>query len=34
MFFKADYEKEYDFVDWGYSDVVMGKMYFPTLWRK
>ncbi|MCH85039.1 cysteine-rich receptor-like protein kinase, partial [Trifolium medium] len=34
MLFKVDFEKAYDFVDWGYLDDVMGKMSFPTLWRK
>ena len=29
-----DFEKAYDFVDWGYLDDIMGKMMFPTLWRK
>ena len=31
--FKVDFEKAYDYVDWGYLDVVMG-ISFPTLWRK
>jgi hypothetical protein len=34
MLFKVDFEKEYDFVDWGYLDGVMGKMSFPVMWRK
>ncbi|MCI42795.1 RNA-directed DNA polymerase (Reverse transcriptase), partial [Trifolium medium] len=34
MLFKVDFEKTYDSVDWGYLDDVMGKMFFPTLWRK
>ncbi|GAU37762.1 hypothetical protein TSUD_102790 [Trifolium subterraneum] len=34
MLFKVDFEKAYDSVDWGYLDAVMGRMYFPTLWRK
>jgi hypothetical protein len=34
MLFKVDFEKAYDSVDWGYLDAVMGKMEFPTLWRK
>ncbi|GAU16627.1 hypothetical protein TSUD_325750 [Trifolium subterraneum] len=34
MLFKVDFEKAYDSVDWGYLDDVMGKMSFPTLWRK
>ncbi|GAU35629.1 hypothetical protein TSUD_30470, partial [Trifolium subterraneum] len=34
MLFKVDFEKAYDSVDWVYLDEVMGKMYFPTLWRK
>ncbi|RHN51489.1 putative RNA-directed DNA polymerase [Medicago truncatula] len=34
MMFKVDFEKAYDSVDWGYLDSVMGKMCFPTLWRK
>ena len=32
--FKVDFEKTYDSVDWKYLDDVMGKMAFPTLWRK
>ncbi|GAU25959.1 hypothetical protein TSUD_373600 [Trifolium subterraneum] len=34
MLFKVDFEKAYDSVDWGYLDAVMGRMSFPTLWRK
>ncbi|MCH79622.1 cysteine-rich receptor-like protein kinase, partial [Trifolium medium] len=34
ILFKVDFEKAYDFVDWGYLDAVMGRMGFPTLWRK
>ncbi|GAU41926.1 hypothetical protein TSUD_25670 [Trifolium subterraneum] len=34
MLFKVDFEKAYDSVDWGYLDNVMGRMSFPTLWRK
>jgi hypothetical protein len=34
MLFKVDFEKAYDSVDWGYLDAVMGKMAFPSLWRK
>ena len=34
MLFKVDFEKAYDFVDWGYLDAVMSKMAFPVLWRK
>ncbi|CAJ2648490.1 unnamed protein product [Trifolium pratense] len=34
MLFKVDFKKAYDSVDWGYLDDVMGKMSFPTLWRK
>jgi hypothetical protein len=34
MLFKVDFEKAYDFVDWGYLDGVMGKMSFPVMWRK
>jgi len=34
MFFKVDFEKAYDSVDWGYLDAVMHKMAFPVLWRK
>jgi len=30
----VDFEKAYDFVDWGYLDSVMEKMSFPVLWRK
>ncbi|GAU31392.1 hypothetical protein TSUD_19380 [Trifolium subterraneum] len=34
MLFKVDFEKAYDSVDWGYLEDVMGRMFFPTLWRK
>jgi len=34
LLFKVDFKKAYDFVDWNYLDDVMGKMLFPTLWRK
>jgi len=34
LLFKVDFEKAYDFVDWGYLDDVLGRMTFPTLWRK
>ncbi|GAU17884.1 hypothetical protein TSUD_330100 [Trifolium subterraneum] len=34
LIFKVDFEKAYDSVDWGYLDAVMGRMNFPTLWRK
>jgi hypothetical protein len=34
LLFKVDFEKAYDSVDWGYLDAVMGKMGFPSLWRK
>jgi hypothetical protein len=34
MLFKVNFEKAYDSVDWGYSNVVMGKMVFPPLCRK
>jgi len=34
MLFKVDFEKAYNSVDWGYLDSVMGKICFPTLWRK
>jgi hypothetical protein len=34
LLFKVDFEKAYDSVDWKYLDDVMGKMSFPTLWRK
>jgi len=34
LLFKVDFEKTYDSVDWGYLDAVMGRMGFPTLWRK
>lgn len=34
MLFKVNFKKAYDFVDWRYLDGVMGKMAFPTLWRK
>jgi len=31
---KVEFEKAYDFVDWGYLDDVTGKMKFPVFWRK
>jgi len=34
LLFKVDFEKVYDSVDWEYLDSVMGKICFPTLWRK
>ncbi|GAU36456.1 hypothetical protein TSUD_166220 [Trifolium subterraneum] len=34
VLFKADFEKAYDSVDWGYLDDVMRQMAFPVLWRK
>ncbi|CAJ2670936.1 unnamed protein product [Trifolium pratense] len=34
LHFKVDFEKAYDSVDRGYLDAVMGRMGFPTLWRK
>ncbi|GAU38427.1 hypothetical protein TSUD_396070 [Trifolium subterraneum] len=34
MLFKVDFEKAYDSVDWCYLDAAMGRMGFPTLWRK
>jgi hypothetical protein len=34
LLFKVDFKKAFDSVDWGYLDDVMGKMAFPTLWRK
>ncbi|MCH79399.1 cysteine-rich receptor-like protein kinase [Trifolium medium] len=34
LLFKVDFEKAYDSVDWGYLDAAMGRMGFPTLWRK
>ncbi|XP_045831124.1 uncharacterized protein LOC123922453 [Trifolium pratense] len=34
MLFEVDFEKAYDLVDLGYLDEVMGRMSFPTLWRK
>jgi len=33
LLFKVDFEKAYDFVDWGYLDEVMFKMNFPVIWR-
>lgn len=32
LMFKVDFEKAYDSVEWTYE--VMGRMSFPTLWRK
>jgi len=34
LLFKADFNMAYDFVCWNYFEAVMGKMMFPTLWRK
>jgi hypothetical protein len=34
LLFKVDFEKVHDSIDWGYLDDVMGRMSFPTLWRK
>jgi hypothetical protein len=34
LLFKVGFEKAYDYVDWGYLDAVMGRMSFPSLWRK
>jgi len=34
LLFKVDFEKAYNFVNWEYLDNVMGRMSFPTLWRK
>ena len=34
LLFKVDFEKAYDLMDWHYLDAVMGKMNFPTMWRK
>lgn len=34
LLFKVNFEKSYDFVDWGYLDVVMGLVSFRALWRK
>jgi len=34
LFFKVDFEKANDSVDWHYLDAIMNKMNFPTLWRK
>jgi hypothetical protein len=34
LLFKVDFKKACDSVDWGYLDVVMGRMSFPFLWRK
>ncbi|XP_024634465.1 uncharacterized protein [Medicago truncatula] len=33
LLFKVDFEKAYDFVDWGYIDEVMCKMNFLSVWR-
>jgi hypothetical protein len=33
VLFKVDFEKAYDWVDWGYLDDVMRHMAFPALWR-
>lgn len=34
LLLKVDFEKAYDSVNWKYLDDVIGKMSFPTLWRK
>jgi len=34
LLFKVDFEKAYDSMDWGYLDSIMGRMSFPTMWRK
>jgi uncharacterized protein (DUF952 family) len=34
LLFKVDFENVYDLIYWGYFDAVMGRMSFPTLWRK
>jgi len=34
MLFKVNFEKAYDYVDWGYLDAVMERISFPSLWRK
>lgn len=34
LFFKVDFEKAYDSVDFQYLDFVMATMNFPKLWRK
>ena len=34
LLFKVDFQKPYDSIDWGYLQIVMMKMGFPTLWRK
>jgi hypothetical protein len=33
VLFKVDFEKAYDWVDWGYLDDVMRHMASPALWR-
>jgi len=30
----VDFKKAYNYVCWNYLDAVIGKMMFPTLWRK
>ncbi|MCH80227.1 cysteine-rich receptor-like protein kinase [Trifolium medium] len=34
VFFKVDFEKAYDSVDWDFLEFVMRKMNFPWKWRK
>jgi hypothetical protein len=34
LMFKVDFEKAYDFVEWGYLDSVMVKMDFSSKWRQ
>ncbi|XP_076893436.1 uncharacterized protein LOC143545418 [Bidens hawaiensis] len=34
LFFKVDFEKAYDTLNWGFIDSVMEQMGFPPLWRK
>ena len=33
LFFKVDFEKAFDSMDWDYLNVVMTKMNFPVLWH-
>nr|KYP49446.1 Transposon TX1 uncharacterized [Cajanus cajan] len=34
LFFKVDFEKAYDSVNWGFLQLVMERMGFPLQWRR